>query len=103
MFTQNSKMDWTKIVKIVRLGVFQQDNDLRDTSKALGDGYTKCWRVSQKEHQWKVLKTAFGRRSPSNLTDLEPFSEEEWSNIPEVSCKLIYGCRKGQIYFFPNS
>ncbi len=41
------------------------------------------------------LKTAVGRRHPSNLNDLEQFANEEWSKIPVERCKkLIHSYRK---------
>ncbi len=47
------------------------------------------------EHLWRDLKTAVGRRHPSNLNDLEQFAKEERSKIPVERCKkLIHGYRK---------
>jgi len=41
---------------------------------------------------WHDLKTAVGRRHPSNVRDLEQLAKEEWSKIPVESCKtLIHG------------
>ena len=46
-------------------------------------------------HLWHDLKTAVGRRHPSNVRDLEQLAKEEWSKIPVESCKtLIHGYRK---------
>ncbi len=47
------------------------------------------------EHLWRDLKTAVGRRHPSNLNDLEQFAKEAASKIPvERGKKLIHGYRK---------
>ena len=47
------------------------------------------------EQLWGDLKTAVGRRHPSNLGELEQFAQEEWSKLPVESCQnLIHGYRK---------
>ncbi len=47
------------------------------------------------------LKTAVGRRHPSNLNDPEQFAKEEWSKIPVERCNtLINGYRKQLICYF---
>ena len=47
------------------------------------------------EHLGGDLKTAVGRRHPSNVGELEQFAQEEWSKLPVVRCgKLIHGWRK---------
>ncbi len=42
------------------------------------------------EHLWRNLKTAVGRRHPSNLNDLEQFAKEEWSNFISRGTKAPY-------------
>ena len=44
--------------------------------------------LNPKEHLWRDLKTAAGRRRPSkNLKDLVQFAKEEQSKIPVERCK----------------
>jgi transposase len=86
--------------------VFQQDNDPKHTSKSTQERLkTKRWTVlkwpatsldrSPIEDLWRDLKTAVGRRHPSNLGELEQFDQEEWAKLPVQRCrKLIDGYRK---------
>jgi hypothetical protein len=41
------------------------------------------------EHLWRDLKIAMQRRSPSNLTELERFSREEWEKLPKYRCATL--------------
>ena len=82
-----------------------QDNDSKRTSKGTPKWFkTKCWRIlkwpamspdlNPIEHPWTDLKTAVGRRHPSNLRHLEQLAKE-WSKISAERCKkLIDGYRK---------
>ena len=55
------------------------------------------------EHLWRDLKTAVGRRHPSNLRHLEQLAIDEWSKIPVEGCKkLIDGYRLIFQLFFPK-
>ena len=81
-------------------------HDPKHTSKSTQKWFkTKRWRVlkwpamspdlNPIEHLWRDLKTAVGRRHPSNLRHLEQLVKEEWSKIPVERCKkLIDGYRK---------
>ena len=81
--------------------------------KAHRNGLRQCWRVlkwsamspdlNPIEHLWRDLKTAVGRRHPSNLRHLEQL--EKWSKIPVEKCKkLIDGFQEAidLILFFPK-
>ena len=88
-----------------RSWVLQQD-DPKDTSKSTQEWFkTKCWIVLKRpatspdlnpiKHLWGDLKTAVGRRNPSNLGELEQFAQEEWAKLPVERCrKLIHGYKK---------
>ena len=76
-----------------RSWVLQQDNDPKHISKSTQEWFkTKRWTVlkwpaispdvNPIEYLWGDLKTAVGRRHPSNLGELEQFAQEEWAKLP---------------------
>jgi len=103
---RNVQLSVIKLGLLRRSWVLQQDNDLKHTSKSTQEWFkTKRWTVlkwpamspdlNPIEHLWGDLKTAVGRRHPSNLGELEQFAQEEWDKLPVERCrKLIHGFRK---------
>ena len=83
-----------------RLWVLQQDNDPKLTSKSTQECFKrKCWTglkcpamtpdPNPIEHLWEDLKTAVQRRHPSNLRELEQFTQEQWVKLPVERCRNL--------------
>ncbi len=66
-------------LRLDRSFTFQQDNDAKHIAKATQN---KNNDLNPIEHLWRDLKMAVHWRSPSNLTELERISKEEWQKIP---------------------
>ena len=80
--------DSTMYLKLGKTFTFQQDNDLKHKAEATLEWLNKKkmnvleWTsqspdLNPVEHLWRNLKIAVNQRSPSNLAELEQFSQEE--------------------------
>uniref|UniRef100_A0A674NPZ6 Tc1-like transposase DDE domain-containing protein n=1 Tax=Takifugu rubripes TaxID=31033 RepID=A0A674NPZ6_TAKRU len=79
----------TRRLGLGRSWVFQQDNDLKHTSKVVMEWLNQA--------RIKVLEwpSQIHVRKPTNLTELHQFCQEEWSKIqPETCQKLVDGYQK---------
>ena len=81
----------------MRRFAFQQDNNPKHTAKTtqewLRDKFVNVleWPsqspdLNPIEHLWRDLKIAVQRHPPSNLTELERLSREEWEKLSKYRC-----------------
>ena len=101
ILANNVQESVTKL-KLRRGWILQQDNDPKHCSNS-----TKAFMQRNKynvlewpsqspdlniiENVWGDLKQAVHARKPSNLTELEMFSKEEWSKIPSTRIQTLIG------------
>ena len=85
--------------------IFQQDNDLRHTTKSkkwLSENNVNVlhWPsqsldLNPIENLWRLLKIHIRKRAPANINNLKTICQEEWYKIPTNHCKkLIENYRK---------
>ncbi|CAB1445178.1 unnamed protein product [Pleuronectes platessa] len=101
---EENLMQSAKDLRLGRRFIFQQDNDPKHTARATKEWFglknvnvLKWPRQSPDlnpiENLWQDLKIAVHRRSPSNLTELHLFCQEEWTNLSISRCtKLVETC-----------
>ncbi|CAB1414308.1 unnamed protein product [Pleuronectes platessa] len=94
-------MQSAKDLRLGRRFIFQQDNDPKHTARATKEWFglknvnvlkwpSQSPDLNQIENLWQDLKIAVHRRSPSNLTELHLFCQEEWTNLSISRCaKLV--------------
>ena len=98
---EENLMQSAKDLKLGRRFIFQQDNDPKHTARAT----MECFRskhanvfkwpsqspdLNPIENLWQDLKIAVHRWSPSNLTELQLFCQEEWTKMSISRCtKLV--------------
>uniref|UniRef100_A0A9J8DJK7 Tc1-like transposase DDE domain-containing protein n=1 Tax=Cyprinus carpio carpio TaxID=630221 RepID=A0A9J8DJK7_CYPCA len=105
ILAQNLQVSAGKM-KMKRNFIFQHDNDPKHTSESTKEWlHQKTIKVLEWPSQspdlnpiinlWGDLKRAVHRRCPHNLTDLERFCKQEWTNIAQVKiCQADSASRK---------
>ena len=99
---ENNVQESVTKLKLRRGWILQQDNDPKHCSNS-----TKAFMQRNKynvlewpsqspdlniiENLWCDLKQAVHAQKPSNLTELEMFSKEEWSKIPSTRIQTLIG------------
>ncbi|CAB1441192.1 unnamed protein product [Pleuronectes platessa] len=88
---EENLMQSAKDLRLGRRFIFQQDNDPKHTARATKEWFglknvnvlkwpSQSPDLNPIENLWQDLKIAVHRRSPSNLTELHLFCQEEWTN-----------------------
>ncbi|CAB1439250.1 unnamed protein product [Pleuronectes platessa] len=98
---EENLMQSAKDLRLGRRFIFQQDNDPKHTARATKEWFglknvnvlkwpSQSPDLNPIENLWQDLKIAVHRRSPSNLTELHLFCQEEWTNLSISRCaKLV--------------
>ncbi|CAB1416378.1 unnamed protein product [Pleuronectes platessa] len=94
-------MQSAKDLRLGRRFIFQQDNDPKHTARATKEWFglknvnvlkwpSQSPDLNPIENLWQDLKIAVHRRSPSNLTELHLFCQEEWTNLSISRCAKLH-------------
>ncbi|CAB1458212.1 unnamed protein product [Pleuronectes platessa] len=98
---EENLMQSAKDLRLGRRFIFQQDNDPKHTARATKEWFglknvnvlkwpSQSPDLNPIENLWQDLKIAVHRQSPSNLTELHLFCQEEWTNLSISRCaKLV--------------
>ncbi|CAB1448284.1 unnamed protein product [Pleuronectes platessa] len=97
---EENLMQSAKDLRLGRRFIFQQDNDPKHTARATKEWFglknvnvlkwpSQSPDLNPIENLWQDLKIAVHRRSPSNLTELHLFCQEEWTNLSISRCAKL--------------
>ncbi|CAB1439204.1 unnamed protein product [Pleuronectes platessa] len=97
---EENLMQSAKDLRLGRRFIFQQDNDPKHTARATKEWFglknvdvlkwpSQSPDLNPIENLWQDLKIAVHRRSPSNLTELHLFCQEEWTDLSISRCAKL--------------
>ncbi|CAB1453064.1 unnamed protein product [Pleuronectes platessa] len=110
---EENLMQSAKDLRLGRRFIFQQDNDPKHTARATKEWFglknvnvlkwpSQSPDLNPIENLWQDLKIAVHRRSPSNLTELHLFCQEEWTNHSISRCAKLAGRQYIQSELLPH-